>query len=96
MGQFDLGSDVGAPTLGLKSVGPWRILALPTGPAQVTLSLTSPAPGSEEVAVHGQVPLEGEAGLCLCLRADEVHPAGPHGEAGAGEGARVQNGIRRL
>lgn len=23
--------------------------------------------GFEEVSVHGQVPLEGEAGLCLCL-----------------------------
>ena len=39
--------------------------------------------------MHGQVPLEGEAGLRLCLRADEVHPAGPDGEAGAGEGAAL-------
>ncbi|XP_043756220.1 leukocyte receptor cluster member 8 isoform X7 [Cervus elaphus] len=49
----------------------------------------APSAGSEEVAVHGQVPLEGEAGLRLCLRTDEVYPAGPHG---AGCAHRVHGG----
>lgn len=53
--------------------------------ASVTLSVDSiPSPGFEEVTVHGQVPLEGETGLCLRLRADEIHPARSDGEAGAG------------
>lgn len=47
-----------------------------TPPTQIL----SPHSGAEEVAESGKVSLEGEAGLRLCLRADEIHPPGPHGE----------------
>lgn len=53
--------------------------------AEISLSPNSvPFSGFEKVSVHGQVPLEREARLCLCLRADEVNTAGPDGEGGAG------------
>lgn len=53
--------------------------------AEISLGLNLvPFSGFEKVSVHGQVPLEREARLCLCLRADEVNTAGPDGEWGAG------------